>query len=66
MTKPKQTIWTGSEQAGVDIHFTKSTQTLTIVGHYDTYVGIEPMYMSLREFFQQLGINKSMCLSALK
>jgi hypothetical protein len=67
MTKvPKQTIWTGNECAGVDIHFVKSTQTLRIGGHYDRFVGIESEAISLRDFFQRLGINKSMCLAAFK
>jgi len=67
MTKqPKQTIWTGNGVSGVDISFVKSTQTLYIGGHYDTFVGIETEAMSLRDFFQQLGINKSMCLAAFK
>lgn len=65
-TQPKQTIWTGNEHSGVDIHFVKSTQTLHIGGHYDRLVGIESEAMSLRDFFQQLGINKSMCLAAFK
>ena len=64
--QPKQTIWTGNEHSGVDIHFVKSTQTLHIGGHYDRFVGIESEAMSLRDFFQQLGINKSMCLAAFK
>ena len=65
MTKqPKQTIWTGNGRAGVDIRFVKSTQTLYIGGYYDTFVGIESEAMSLRDFFQRLGINKSMCLAA--
>lgn len=63
---PKQTIWTGNSHSGVDIRFVKSTQTLHIGGFYDSCVGIEPKAMSLRDFFQQLGINKSMCLAAFK
>ena len=67
MTKqPKQTIWTGDTSSGVSIRFVKSTQTLHIGGYYDTFVGIESEAMSLRDFFQRLGINKSMCLAAFK
>ena len=66
MKKPKQTIWTGNECAGVDIHFVKSTQTLYICGHYDRIAGIESEAMSLRDFLKQLGISKSMCLAAFK
>lgn len=64
--QPKQIIRTGNNSEGVDIRFVTSTQTLYIGGHYDGFVGIEPKAMSLRDFFQQLGISKSMCLAAFK
>lgn len=50
--------------SGIDITWTKSTRHLRIGGWYDSIVGIESTEMSLREFFDQLGITEKDCARA--
>lgn len=45
--------------SGIDITWTKSAQRLDVGGWYDDCVGIESTSMSLREFFDLLGIKQS-------
>jgi len=63
---PKQTILTGNKRAGVEINFVKSTMTVYVSGHYDSYVGIQSEYFHLRDFFDQLGITEAHCRKAFK
>jgi len=51
----------GCDRSGIHITWTPSAQRLDIGGWYDTVVGIEPTSMSLREFFDLIGITKKNC-----
>lgn len=44
--------------------WTKTAQRLNINGWYDSFVGIEGDEMSLREFFDKLGITLKDCEKA--
>ena len=57
---------TESKHQGIDITWTKSRQSLSIGGWYDTFVGISNTDMSLREFFAYLGITEKDCIKAFK
>ena len=47
--------------AGIDITWTPSTQRLDIGGWYDSCMGIRPESMTLRDFFDKLGITEKDC-----
>jgi len=50
--------------SGIDVTWTKSAQRLDFSGWYDSCVGIEGDSMSLREFFDTLGITEKDCKKA--
>ena len=50
--------------SGVDITYSKTRQKLCVSGWYDSCVGIEPTTLSLREFFDVLGITEKDCRKA--
>ena len=52
-------------RSGVDITWTPTAHRLDIGGWYDGCVGIPSESMTLREFFNKLGITKKDCLYAL-
>lgn len=52
------------DSSGIDITWTPTAQRLEIGGWYDSFVGIESEAMSLREFFDQLGITEEHCKKA--
>lgn len=49
---------TDASRTGINITYTKSTNTLNIGGWYDSIVGIESTRMTLGEFFKALNIPK--------
>lgn len=51
---------------GIDITYTKSTQRLYIGGWFDSMVGISGGSMTLREFFDSLGITEKDIKKAFK
>jgi hypothetical protein len=51
-------------RSGIDIRWTPSAQRLDIGGWFDTFVGIEGDSMTLREFFDRLGISEKDCRKA--
>ena len=53
---------TGSQ--GIDITWTPSYQRLDLGGWFDTFVGIETVSITLREFFDKLGITEKDCEKA--
>jgi hypothetical protein len=53
-------------RSGIDITWTPSAQRLSIAGWYDTCVGIDGDAMTLREFFDKLGITEKDCAKAFK
>lgn len=55
-----------AQRSGISITWTPSANRLDIFGWYDTYVGIEYTSMTLREFFNKLGITKKKCEAAWK
>jgi hypothetical protein len=61
---PKTLYVSKYDGEGIDITFTRSTQTLRIGGWYDSMVGIAPTTMTLEEFFKQLGITEADCKKA--
>ena len=48
----------GDRSSGVDVEFVKSRQMLYFRGWFDSFVGIEGGHMTLREFFDKLGIDE--------
>lgn len=52
--------------SGIDITWTKTTQRITIGGWYDGCVGIEGESLTLREFFNRLGITEKDIRKAFK
>ena len=53
-------------RSGVDVTFTRSSNRISIGGWYDSYVGIKSDTMSLREFFEYVGITEKDCKRAWK
>lgn len=47
--------------SGVDITFTRSRGMIRVGGWYDHMVGITPVDISLKEFFERIGITKKDC-----
>ena len=55
-----------SSNSGIGITWTKTTQRIAISGWYDGCVGIGGESLSLREFFDALGITEKDCAKAWK
>ncbi len=53
-------------RSGVDITYIKGSQELRIGGWYDGMVGISGGEISLKDFFQKLGITEQCCQKAFK
>ena len=59
MAKPKKLFLPeDADHSGIDIAYTKSTNTLAIGGWYDGCVGISGGEMHLAKFFSKLGITE--------
>ena len=52
--------------SGIDIAWTPSAQRLVVGGWYDSFVGLESHELTLREFFDRLGITEKDCAKAFK
>ena len=52
--------------SGIDITWTPSAQRLDVGGWYDTCVGLETHSLTLRQFFDELGITEKDCAKAFK
>lgn len=50
--------------SGISVEWTKTAQRLDFYGWYNTHVGIEGDSMTLREFFDALGITEKDCAKA--
>lgn len=55
-----------TSHSGIDITWWKTKGELSIGGWYDSCVGIEGERISLREFFDRLGIVEKDCRKAFK
>lgn len=55
-----------ADRSGIDITWTKTRQWLDIGGWYDSCVGIAGDGMTLREFFDRLGITETDCQKAFR
>lgn len=53
-----------NRSSGINVTWTPSAQRLDISGWFDSFVGIEGGSMSLREFFDELGITEKDCVLA--
>ncbi len=53
-------------RSGIDVRWTPSAQRLDVGGWYDSMVGLEGESMSLRQFFDRLGITEKDCVKAWK
>ncbi len=58
--------WGSLPSSGVEITWTPSADRIDISGWYDGFVHIQGGSMSLREFFDALGIDMQNCKSAFK
>lgn len=61
---PKREGPFAAKHSGIDITWTKTTHRIDIGGWYDSFVGIESTSMTLREFFDELGITERDCKKA--
>lgn len=52
--------------SGIDITWTPSAQRLDVGGWYDSFVGIGTHSLTLRQFFDGLGITEKDCAEAFK
>lgn len=52
--------------SGINITWTPSVQRLDVGAWYDSHVGIEGDSMTLRQFFDKLGITEKDCAKAFK
>ncbi len=50
--------------SGLDVTWTRRAQRLDFGGWYDSFVGIQGDSMTLREFFDALGITEKDCAKA--
>lgn len=55
-----------SAASGVDIIFDPSTLVISVGGWYDSCVSIEATNLSLKEFFEKLGIESGDCEKIFK
>lgn len=53
-----------ADRSGIDVTWTPSAQRIDIGGWYDSCVGLEGGSMTLREFFEKLGITERDCKKA--
>ena len=56
--------YTAGYSSGIEIAWTPTSKRIDIGGHYDSCVEIEGVSMSLRMFFDQLGITEKDCIKA--
>ena len=63
---PREATAPQSGHSGIAITWTKTARRIDISGWYDSYVGIHGDAMSLREFFDALGITEKDCKRAWK
>lgn len=56
----------GPASCGIDVTWTKTGQRLCFGGWYDSFVGIPGDSITLREFFDALGITEKDCAKAWK
>lgn len=54
----------GPQHSGIDVTWTPTSQRLDFGGWYDSFVGLPPDSMTLRQFFDLLGISKADCRKA--
>ena len=52
--------------SSIDITWTPSAQRLDVGGWYDSFVGLETHSLTLRQFFDELGITEKDCAKAFK
>lgn len=55
-----------ASHSGIDVTWTKSAQRIDIGGWYDSCVGLSGGSLTLREFFDSLGITEKDCAKAWK
>jgi hypothetical protein len=55
-----------AKHSGIDITWTPSAQRLDFGGWYDSFVGLTGGSMTLREFFDKLGITEDHCRRAFR
>ena len=53
-----------AQRSGIDVVYIQRRRTLRISGWYDSFVGIEPTEITLKEFFERLNITLKYCQSA--
>jgi hypothetical protein len=64
---PKRLDLTDSyRHSGIDITWTPSAQRLDVGGWYDSFVGLETHSLTLRQFFDELGITEKDCAKAFR
>jgi hypothetical protein len=63
---PKREPGVLGNHSGINITWYKTKQILSIGGWYDGMVGIEGESLTLRDFFDRLGITEKDCRKAFK
>ena len=63
---PKTIHLCDNESEGISIIWTKSNRSLRISGWYDSFVGIPGKTLSLKEFFDSLGITEKDCVRVFR
>lgn len=63
---PREATQVGGGREGLDVTWTPTSQRLDFGGWYDSCVGIPGDSMTLREFFDALGITEKDCAKAWK
>ena len=63
---PKTVYFSPGDRSGISVVWWKTTGRLSFGGWYDSMVGIEGENVTLREFFDRLGITEKDCQKAFK
>lgn len=56
----------GTDHSGIDLEYRPKDQLISVIGHYDSFVGIEGESFTLKEFFDAMGITEQDCTNAFK
>ena len=52
--------------SGIDVSFTRSTNIIHLGGWYDSFVGISPVSLKLKDFLKKIGVDKKSLIKIIK